>query len=78
MKQYKSRPGWLDLVQNTWVYARVLPVQKDFILKTLGFVMLMAGDGVNDVGALKQAHISMALLDGTVEDLQKITEHQKK
>ena len=27
--------------------------------------------------ALKQAHIGIALLDGTVEDLQKITEHQK-
>src|SRR6202020_2332805 len=31
----------------------------------------------NDVGALKQAHIGVALLDGTVEDLQKIAEHQK-
>lgn len=80
MKQYESRPGWLDLVQNTWVYARVSPSQKEYILttlKTLGYVTLMAGDGTNDVGALKQAHIGVALLDGTVADLNKIAEHQK-
>jgi cation-transporting ATPase 13A1 len=80
MKQFESRPSWNDLVQNTWVYARVSPTQKEFILtslKMLGYTTLMAGDGTNDVGALKQAHIGVALLDGTPEDLQKIAEHQK-
>lgn len=80
LKQYESRPAWNDLVQNTWVYARVSPAQKEFILtslKSLGYTTLMAGDGTNDVGALKQAHIGVALLDGTPEDLQKIAEHQR-
>ncbi|KDQ23371.1 hypothetical protein PLEOSDRAFT_62301 [Pleurotus ostreatus PC15] len=80
MAAFVDRPSWNDLVQNTWVYARVSPSQKETILttlKTLGYTTLMAGDGTNDVGALKQAHIGVALLDGTPEDLQKIAEHQK-
>lgn len=46
-------------------------------LKEHGYTTLMAGDGTNDVGALKQAHIGVALLDGTPEDLQKIAERNR-
>jgi cation-transporting ATPase 13A1 len=80
MKRFEGRASWNDLVQNTWVYARVSPSQKEVILtslKSLGYITLMAGDGTNDVGALKQSHVGIALLDGTPEDLQKIAEHQK-
>ena len=80
LKQFQSRPAWKILVQYTWVYARVSPTQKEFIvtsLREIGYTVLMAGDGTNDVGALKQAHIGVALLDGTPEDLKKIAEHEK-
>lgn len=53
-----------QLVRSTIIFARIKPMQKTWIVKQLmdkGHVGGMCGDGTNDCGALKAAHVGLAL-----------------
>ena len=58
---------WKSAVEFICVFARMSPQQKERVvskIRSLGGKPLMCGDGGNDVGALKQADVGVALLAG--------------
>lgn len=64
----KQSPSIRKMLFNIIVFARMSPDQKEMVLtclKEAGLYTLMCGDGTNDVGALKQAHVGVALLSTT-------------
>ena len=67
-------------MHDSQVFARVSPDQKELVLRTLraaGWTTLMCGDGTNDVGALKAAHVGVALLPPSEAQLKAQKEREE-
>lgn len=68
-KQYLLHPTTQDVLKDIipmcLVFARCNPRQKEAIVAAFnlgGFITLMCGDGTNDVGALRRAHVGISII----------------
>ncbi|KAI9347664.1 hypothetical protein BDR26DRAFT_799535 [Obelidium mucronatum] len=86
-----TREGWKEnlvgekfldwLVLKGVVFARMKPDQKTWIIERmmkLGKYVGMCGDGANDTGALKAAHVGLALSDAEASIVAPFTSGQRK
>ncbi len=61
-------PNYDKLVQEYTIFARVKPLEKKSLIQALqrqGKTVAMTGDGVNDILAMKEANVSIAIGDGS-------------
>jgi manganese-transporting P-type ATPase len=64
---YEADDDTKTILQHIKVFARMTPDAKEKVIECLqgcGLLTMMTGDGANDVGALKQADVGVALLSG--------------
>ena len=86
MNQGRSKHSWSGILNslcpNVTVFARVSPIQKEEIILAMneaGLTTLMVGDGTNDVGALKAAHVGVSIVnDPEFEKRIEATKKEKK
>ncbi|DAZ92877.1 TPA: hypothetical protein N0F65_011580 [Lagenidium giganteum] len=69
-----------QVVMTTKIFSRIRPHQKTWIVETLiqnGKCVGMVGDGTNDCGALKAAHVGIALSDADASIVAPFTSRKK-
>ncbi|KAH9114806.1 hypothetical protein AeMF1_011119, partial [Aphanomyces euteiches] len=80
VKQSSSMDLTNKLVLKTKIFARIKPQLKTWIVQTLmdsGLCVGMTGDGTNDCGALKAAHVGLALSDAEASIVTPFTSRDK-
>ena len=63
-----EKPNYTKLVKENTIFTRVTPAQKKSLiaaLKKQGNTVAMTGDGVNDILAMKEADVSLAIGEGS-------------